>query len=99
MQFGQIASFFPSQWPSGDNSNKGSSSFSVRLIGLVAVLSGCVTSGFSGVYFEKILKGSSTSIWIRNIQLGMNKQYTVVNFRILNCLFNVYFFYHTANKL
>jgi len=39
-------------------------------IGLMAVVVACLTSGFSGVYFEKILKGSKTSLWIRNIQLG-----------------------------
>ncbi|KAI6177333.1 hypothetical protein M3Y97_00895300 [Aphelenchoides bicaudatus] len=39
-------------------------------VGLVAVLSTCVTAGFAGVYFEKMLKdGTSTSLWIRNIQM------------------------------
>lgn len=42
-----------------------------RFLGLVAVLCAACTSGFSGVYFEKILKGAQTSLWIRNIQMGL----------------------------
>jgi solute carrier family 35 (UDP-sugar transporter), member A1/2/3 len=42
-----------------------------RMVGLVAVLCAACTSGFSGVYFEKILKGSQTSLWIRNVQMGL----------------------------
>ena len=41
-----------------------------QVIGFSAVIAACLTSGFSGVYFEKILKGSKTSLWIRNMQLG-----------------------------
>lgn len=41
------------------------------LVGLIAVVISCLSSGFAGVYFEKILKGSSTSVWLRNVQLGM----------------------------
>lgn len=38
--------------------------------GFIAVIAAACTSGFSGVYFEKILKGSTTSLWMRNIQMG-----------------------------
>lgn len=40
--------------------------------GFIAVLLAACTSGFSGIYFEKILKGSKTSLWIRNIQMGLS---------------------------
>jgi len=42
-----------------------------QFIGLVAVLCAACTSGFSGVYFEKVLKGSQTSLWLRNVQMGI----------------------------
>lgn len=41
-----------------------------KVIGLIAVLAACFTSGFAGVYIEKLLKQSNASIWIRNAQLG-----------------------------
>ncbi|XP_062283480.1 UDP-galactose translocator isoform X2 [Scomber scombrus] len=40
-------------------------------VGLVAVVISCMSSGFAGVYFEKILKGSAASVWLRNVQLGL----------------------------
>ncbi|XP_058873045.1 UDP-galactose translocator isoform X1 [Acipenser ruthenus] len=39
--------------------------------GLAAVIVSCLSSGFAGVYFEKILKGSTASVWMRNVQLGI----------------------------
>jgi len=42
-----------------------------QFIGLIAVLCAACTSGFSGVYFEKVLKGSQTSLWLRNVQMGI----------------------------
>ncbi|KAI1362287.1 nucleotide-sugar transporter-domain-containing protein [Xylaria arbuscula] len=41
-------------------------------VGLVAVLAVAALSGFTGVFFEKVLKDphTTTSVWIRNIQLS-----------------------------
>eukprot|EP00055_Hartaetosiga_balthica_P004294 m.11055 g.11055 ORF g.11055 m.11055 type:complete len:349 (-) comp3767_c0_seq2:1408-2454(-) len=54
-----------------------------QFIGLIAVLSACCSSGFAGVYFEKILKGTKQSLWLRNIQLSL--------FSIVLGLIGVYF--------
>jgi len=40
-------------------------------IGLSAVIVACMLSGFAGIYFEKILKSSHVSVWMRNIQLAV----------------------------
>ncbi|KAK3831488.1 MAG: nucleotide-sugar transporter [Linnemannia gamsii] len=42
------------------------------IIGLFAVLTSCISSGFAGCYFEKILKGSESDMWVRNLQLGVS---------------------------
>lgn len=41
-----------------------------RVLGCTAAIAACCCSGFAGIYFEKILKGSDVSIWIRNVQLS-----------------------------
>jgi len=41
------------------------------IIGLLCVFLGSCTSGFAGVYLEKVLKNSQTSIWMRNIQMSI----------------------------
>jgi UDP-sugar transporter A1/2/3 len=53
----------------GDNSAAGGMKQN-QLLGLGAVIVSCVMSGFAGVYFEKILKGSPKSVWLRNVQLA-----------------------------
>ena len=72
---------FTLKWPSGDKKPAEKEiTVSKQFVGLVAVLTACCSSGFSGVYFEKILKGTKPSIWIRNIQLG---QLTFIDFCIV----------------
>ena len=39
-------------------------------LGLQAVTGAVLISGFAGVYFERVLKESDISVWIRNIHLG-----------------------------
>ncbi|KAF3819594.1 hypothetical protein GH733_015103 [Mirounga leonina] len=60
-----------SLWPS-DSQELDSKELSAgsQFVGLMAVLTACFSSGFAGVYFEKILKETKQSVWIRNIQLG-----------------------------
>ena len=47
-----------------------------KLIGLLAVLASSLSSGFAGVFYEKLLKESSQpSVVIRNLQLGMQVEF------------------------
>uniref|UniRef100_A0A4W6FT14 Solute carrier family 35 member A3a n=1 Tax=Lates calcarifer TaxID=8187 RepID=A0A4W6FT14_LATCA len=61
------------QWPSesAPAPEKEALSTGSQFVGVTAVLVACCSSGFAGVYFEKILKESKQSVWVRNIQLGM----------------------------
>ncbi|XP_036034000.1 CMP-sialic acid transporter [Onychomys torridus] len=43
-----------------------------RLLGFGAIAIAVVCSGFAGVYFEKVLKSSDTSLWVRNIQMYLS---------------------------
>ena len=42
-----------------------------RLLGFGAALGGCVLSGFTSIYFEKMLKAADISVWMRNVQLSV----------------------------
>jgi UDP-sugar transporter A1/2/3 len=41
-----------------------------RFVGFAAVVFNCCTSAFGAVYFEKLLKGSTVSLWTRNVQMA-----------------------------
>lgn len=41
------------------------------VVGLLAVLTAAFMGGFAGVYMEMVLKQRGTSIWLRNVQLGL----------------------------
>ncbi|KAG8003619.1 UDP-N-acetylglucosamine transporter [Nibea albiflora] len=60
-------------WPSESSATPEQEALSAgsQFVGVTAVLVACCSSGFAGVYFEKILKESKQSVWVRNIQLGM----------------------------
>merc|ERR1719259_923080 len=42
-----------------------------KFFGFCVALFACFLSGLAGIYFEKILKGSNVSVWMRNIQLSV----------------------------
>ncbi|XP_032072784.1 CMP-sialic acid transporter [Thamnophis elegans] len=42
------------------------------LLGFGAIAIAVICSGFAGVYFEKVLKSSDTSLWVRNIQMYLS---------------------------
>ncbi|MCJ8734641.1 hypothetical protein PDJAM_G00237730 [Pangasius djambal] len=51
------------QWPTDSSSEKQQPTTGSPFVGLVAVLVACCSSGFAGVYFEKILKETKQSVW------------------------------------
>lgn len=79
------------QWPTDAASNglQKDPTTGSQLVGLLAVLVACFSSGFAGVYFEKILKETKQSVWVRNIQLGQQinflKQIYTIWTKVLGC--------------
>merc|ERR1719436_1748378 len=41
-----------------------------QMKGFAAVFAACCTSGFAGVWIQKMLQQTSASIWVRNVQLA-----------------------------
>nr|XP_003706491.1 PREDICTED: UDP-galactose translocator [Megachile rotundata]XP_012148027.1 PREDICTED: UDP-galactose translocator [Megachile rotundata]XP_012148028.1 PREDICTED: UDP-galactose translocator [Megachile rotundata]XP_012148029.1 PREDICTED: UDP-galactose translocator [Megachile rotundata] len=72
----QLAQNSETALPSGIEQN--------HLLGFSAALSACFLSGFAGIYFEKILKDSNKSVWIRNIQLS----FLSLPFGLMTCFIN-----------
>ncbi|KAB8296776.1 hypothetical protein EYC80_002193 [Monilinia laxa] len=54
-------------------------------VGLMAVLAAAVISGLTGVYFEKVLKESTThvTIWTRNVQLSFYSLFPALIFGVI----------------
>lgn len=48
-----------------------SASATANLLGIGAVLASSILSGFANVYLEKRIKRQDTTIWVRNVQLGL----------------------------
>jgi UDP-sugar transporter A1/2/3 len=42
-----------------------------QTLGFMAVVAAAFTSGFCGVYQQRILQGSRTNMWVRNAQMGL----------------------------
>jgi UDP-sugar transporter A1/2/3 len=57
-----------------------------RVVGFMAAIAACCLSGFAGIYFEKILKGSDISVWMRNVQLSLCS----IPFAMITCALNDY---------
>lgn len=72
----QLAQSSDTTLPSGREQN--------HLLGFSAALSACFLSGFAGIYFEKILKDSDISVWMRNIQLSLLS----LPFGLITCFVN-----------
>ncbi|XP_043584539.1 UDP-galactose translocator [Bombus pyrosoma] len=72
----QLAQSSDTALPSGIEQN--------HLLGFSAALSACFLSGFAGIYFEKILKDSDISVWMRNIQLSLLS----LPFGLITCFVN-----------
>jgi UDP-sugar transporter A1/2/3 len=54
------------------STNKDTSDRHNTASGFIAVLMAAVMSGFAGVFFESVLKSAGTSVWVRNIQMGVS---------------------------
>lgn len=54
-----------------DGSSAGGSGGGSYVLGIAAVLASSLLSGFANVFFERLVKTTPTSIWVRNLQLAV----------------------------
>lgn len=80
--FGLTVGIICTQLQQGAEKSRSNSSDNF-LVGLIAVLGAAFCSAFAGVYFEKILKGTAPSVWMRNAQLAF--------FSIFAAIFGVFY--------
>lgn len=59
------------QWPRTDAELEGLTNGSDSMKGFIAVVVACLTSGFAGVFIQKMLQQTTCSLWVRNIQFGL----------------------------
>jgi UDP-sugar transporter A1/2/3 len=74
------------QFSKGDKTTSSLSSQDALInksLGLLSVFITCLSSGFAGVYFEKMLKKTKVSPWARNVQLSL---FSVIPGYIIGCL-------------
>jgi len=75
-------------------------------MGLAAIIAACFCSGFAGVYFEKLLKGSGVkseaSLWMKNFQMyffSTPLAFVLLLFKEGNEVFSKGFFYGYTNSV
>lgn len=61
----------PSHGSGGSSATVEASEASISLLGMGSVCGAAITSGFCGVYMEKLLKQTKGSLWLRNVQLAL----------------------------
>ena len=66
------------------SSNESENENNSQIVGLLAVIVSCLSSGFAGVYVEKMIKGGGASLWMRNIQLSLFGSLTAVLGMMIN---------------
>ena len=55
----------------GSDKAKTSAEKNNAILGFLAVSAACCTSGFAGVYLEKLVKKQGSNVWIRSMQLSL----------------------------